>query len=281
MNTATTLTLESIEVFRQYISDRGRGPATMKAYSADLRELLRWWAKVQGSTIESVSLTLEEFGRAALDFLRETRSECSAATTQRRVTTFRAWARSHGETNFLSDYKVPQRTRPIPHPLPEGVDGVELLCDHARSQDEVALFALMGFAGLRISEARAVRPSDFDVHESILKVKGKGEKVRYVPLSERAWARLQDCYEARAQADLPLVMMADRTARLAVTRAGEAAGLERPISSHDLRATLATAALENTKDIRAVQEILGHAQVDTTQIYTLASVKSMRAAIDI
>lgn len=280
MNTETTLTLESIATFQQYISDRGRSAATMKAYGADLRELLRWSAATSSTPIESVSLTLDELEAAVSGFLRETRSTQSAATVQRRLSTYRAWAKKAGRMNFLSDYLLPTKVRPTPHPLPEGVEGVELMCEDASSDDEVALFALCGLMGLRITEARTARPSHLDWQSFELMVLGKGEKVRYVPVSPRAWKHLERCFVSRAESDDLLVQMADRTARKAVTDSGERLGFARQISSHDLRATFATAAYRNSKNLRAVQDLLGHADSSTTEIYTLVGPDAMREAAD-
>lgn len=280
MSTTTTLTLDSIETFRQYISDRGKGSATIRAYSSDLRELLRWQAERLSIPLESVSLSLEDLERACIDSLNEARQTKSAATVQRRLTTYKAWAKKNGLTNFLSEYSTPPKVRPIPHPLPEGVEGVELMCLEAQSTDEIALFALCGLVGLRISEARAVRPSHLDWQDMLLKVKGKGEKVREVYLSPRAWSHLERCFVMHKQDDSLLVQMADRTARYAVTNTCKRLGFERDVSSHDLRATFATAAYRRSMNIRAVQDLMGHAQISTTEIYTLVGPEAMRDAVD-
>src|SRR6478752_701308 len=96
-------------------------------------------------------------------------------------------------------------------------------------------------------------------------IKGKGEKIRVVPVSDEAWnviaSRVTNSF---CTGDAPVVGLKDRFARRGIKDLGKRAGLQRDISSHDLRATFATAVYDKTKDIRLAQYLLGHFSVETT-----------------
>ena len=203
-------------------------------------------------------------------------------TTSRRLTSLRAFAKWAGWGDMLSDYSAPTAARGIPHPLPEGIDGVHRLIGCTRNEKQKALVALCGLMGCRIAEALAVRPSDFDLHDMTLSIRGKGDKTRIVPVSESAWGVLcSPVTRAFVDGDREVVGLKDRFARRVITTLGERAGLRRAISSHDLRSTFATAVFDKTKDIRVTQELLGHASVSTTELYTLVGMDKMRSAVEL
>lgn len=197
------------------------------------------------------------------------------------MATFKEFAKTHGEA-ILVDYRAPKPAAPRPHPIDEGIQGIGAMLEAARNDAERALVALTGLCGLRVSEARSVRPSMFDIRNPeriTLTVRGKGDKERVVPVSADAWMAMQAAYVSAYSRDLTLVPLSDSGARKAFTRIGKEAGLSRRVASHDGRATLATAALNNGANIRTVQEILGHSNVSTTQVYTGVTLDSMREAV--
>jgi site-specific recombinase XerD len=114
----------------------------------------------------------------------------------------------------------------------------------------------------------------------ILTVHGKGDKVRYVPVSTRCWSAIMSAFVECVETDALLCPFSDRVARALVTRLGKIAKLSREISSHDLRATYATIIQSETKDILVLKELLGHASVTTTQAYPLTSMEAMRKAVE-
>ena len=150
----------------------------------------------------------------------------------------------------------------------------------AKNPREEVLVGLCGMAGLRVHEARTVRPSHLDLQTMLLTVYGKGEKIRYVPVSVRCWSAIVGAFMDSLDGDELLFPFCDRTARSMVTRLGKIAQLDRKISSHDLRATFATIIMSLEKDMNVVRELLGHASITTTQMYTLAAVEAMRKAVE-
>jgi integrase len=181
---------------------------------------------------------------------------------------------------MFKDFKAPTPAATIPHPLPEGIDGVRRLIGATHSETHRALVTLCGFCGCRVSEAISVRASNFDLYTMLLEIRGKGDKVRHVPVSPEAWEHLAGpVLKSRIAGDKLVVNILDRNARAVVTKLGERAGLIRHISSHDLRATFATAVHDKTHDLKLVQELLGHSTSKTTEGYVLTRLEKMRSAV--
>lgn len=154
------------------------------------------------------------------------------------------------------------------------------MCESTSMPSQKALYALQGMAGLRISEARSLYHYHFDLDDMTMTVRGKGDKTRIVPIAKSAWPYIKEAYEVSLATGAPLVDLSDRGARKAVTAMGKRLKFKRTISSHDLRATGATYLYDRTKDIRVVQDFLGHSSPVTTQIYTAASMDAMREGLE-
>lgn len=196
------------------------------------------------------------------------------------------FARSQGNSGFLSEYVPPKPAKPQPHPIDEKMDGFKKLVFVSRSAEERALLALTFLCGMRVTEARSVVVADIDKFDGTVVVEGKGDKRRIVPLSDRAYELLEeriveiDADPHGSMEETPLVSASDKTARRWITRLGKDAGIGRSISSHDGRATFATVVLDHTQNIRVVQELLGHASVAQTEVYTGVEMDSMKKAVN-
>lgn len=275
-----TLTQDSIEMFRDYLSARGKSSGTIQAYSADMSGVVTF----QATKAPHESGMLSE--SAAARYLNHVRKQMAPTTVRRKLAAIRMFARSQGNSDFLSEYVPPTPAKPQPHPIQEGMEGFEKLAFVARNSQESSLLALTFLCGLRVSEARCIVIESIDKFRGTLAVNGKGDKRRIVPLSDRAYGMLEDrIMEIAADpngdpATTPLVDVADKTARRWITRMGEDAGLGRAISSHDGRHTFATHVLSKTQNIRVLQELLGHATVTQTQTYTGVEMDAMRKAVN-
>lgn len=156
------------------------------------------------------------------------------------------------------------------------------LIDVAHQENHKALIALCGLCGCRVAEALSIRPSDFDLEQMLLHIRGKGDKGRHVPVSNRAWDVMAlSVTRAFVSENAQVVGLRDRFARQIISDLGERAGLRRHISSHDLRSTFATEIYNRTLDLRLVQELLGHSSSTTTELYTGISQDKMRAAVEL
>lgn len=267
-----TLSPETIELFRSSLFEQGRSSHTIKAYTTDLRILL-----MEAQTTE---IPLNELQMTAGYWLTKSRKSVAAKTTSRRLTSLRAFVTWAGEPTLLSKYKAPQAAPVVPHPLPEGIDGVYSLIERCYQPKHAALVAQCGLLGLRVGEATISTPMEFDTREMLLTVHGKGDKERVVPIDRKAWEFLAvPVLQAKIEDNRPVVGLPDRYARSLITRLGVRADLQRPISSHDLRSTFATHIYDKTGDIRVVQMLLGHSDSKTTEGYIGRNIEQMRKAV--
>lgn len=269
----TTLTPETIDRYRQWCIARGRSHNTVRAYASDLNEFL----KAAG---EDQAVSQEEYEELAMSWLNLTRMIVSPKTTARRLTSLRGFAKWAQWGTVLEDYIAPTPGRTIAHPIPEGLDGIKRMLAVAKNEEQAALIALGGLVGCRVSETLSLTVNSFDLSHMLLTIRGKGDKTRVVPVSDLAWEHISTAMVAAiSKPDKRLVSYKDRFARQIVTNLGLRAGLQRKVTSHELRATFATAALAQTSNLRVVQELLGHASSQTTEVYTGVGMAQMREAV--
>lgn len=269
---ATSLSQESIDRFRNWLSGRGRSELTAKAYTSDLKMFLL--------DLHKKKVKEESFEDAALTWLQTNRNIVSPKTTGRRLTSLKSFAKWAGWEDTLSDYSAPTPAKGQPHPLPEGIAGVHALLAAAHNDKQRCLIALCGLCGLRIAEALSLKASNFNMEEMTFTVRGKGDKERVVPFSQETWNILAtSVVRSMTSGDCEIVGLQDRYARRTITELGKQAGLKRHISSHDLRATFATAVFDKTLDQRVVQMLLGHSSGATTEIYIGRTNDQIREAV--
>ena len=151
---------------------------------------------------------------------------------------------------------------------------------------DVAWLELFYSAGLRLAELVHVRRANLDLHQGTVRVIGKGRKERLCPLGEPAVHALEEYLDACPFESEALFVslqgrqLTGRAVQLALKRYLAAAGLDAKITPHKLRHTFATHLLDHGADLRSVQELLGHAQLTTTQIYTSVSVDRLKRVYD-
>lgn len=270
--------------------ERGLAASTVEAYRRDLRGYLAHLAqRGVGDPAEAAQDDVEAF----VVHLRERRHPDGSAygerSTARAVVAVRGMHRylrseEDARTDAASAVPTPAVRRSLPHPI--SVAEVGRLLDSAGDgspaglRDRAALELLYG-AGLRISEAIGIDLDDLDPHERLVRVRGKGDRERIVPYGEPA-AEAVEAWLVRGRSTLmpraPALLVNLRGGRLSrqglwgvVRRAATAAGLEARVTPHTLRHSFATHLLDGGADVREVQELLGHASVTTTQVYTLVS----------
>lgn len=254
-------------------------PRTVDAYRRDLVALTEWLGR------SPASVSTEELER----YLAELRAAgLSAATIARRVASLRSFFRhlvliGAVDANPAAELELPRRTRRLPRAL--SPSEAERLIDAAagttpRSLRDQALVELLYGAGLRVSEAVGLDKGGVDLDQRLVRTIGKGGKERVVPVGRQAVEALRR-YLARGRPHLdrrhrPELFLNAKGGPL--TRAGaflilrklaEKAGLEpERVHPHLLRHSFATHLLEGGADLRSVQEMLGHADLATTELYT-------------
>ena len=222
----------------------------------------------------------------------------SAASAARAVIAVRGLHRfALGESWVVDDVAAEVRPPAAPRRLPKAipVDAVEALLNAANLDDEPrslrdrALLELLYGTGARISEAIGLAVDDVDRSAATIRVTGKGSKQRVVPIGSYALAAL-DAYLVRGRPALAAqgrglgaLFLNARGGRLSRQSAwtilrtvADRAGINEDLSPHTLRHSFATHLLDGGADVRVVQELLGHASVATTQVYTLVTVDRLR-----
>jgi integrase/recombinase XerD len=275
--------------------ERGLSRNTLDAYRSDLLQLGafldRRGVDVVGARHADLAAFLDELAAGG-----EERPPVAPATLQRKTACLRSFYRHLRRDEVVdhdptADLRAPRRRQKLPQVLSRA-EVVRLLAaprgtDPAALRDR-ALLELMYACGLRASEATALDVGDVDLRHGILRATGKGSKERLVPVGREAVAAVRRYLErgrpalvgARDQQRLFVNQRGGALTRQGlykiVVRHAEAAGLKGRMSPHTLRHTFATHLLAGGCDLRAVQEMLGHADVATTQIYTHLSAERLR-----
>jgi integrase/recombinase XerC len=285
---------------RHLAAQRGLSEHTVRAYRADLAGLFDHLGRLRISRLADVDR------RALRSWLAKQQSLGQArATTQRRVAAVRvffAWAQQTGlvETNPATGLRSPKLTRSLP-PTLEQSDAAAMLAGALTVAAEgggpvaardVAMLELLYATGMRVSELCGLGLADLDPDRQVVRVFGKGSKERTVPVGRPAWRAL-DSWVRTGRSVLTTaesgdaVFLGERGARInprvvrrVVHRALRIVDGAPDLGPHGLRHAMATHLLEGGADLRSVQEMLGHASLATTQIYTHVSDDRLRRAFE-
>ncbi len=245
---------DEIALFEHRLSDEGKSGCTIRAYTSDVAQFLEYCG--QGAVTEPL----------APNWLNASKNSSGSATVTRRMSSLKAYFRLVHGTYPLVRYKAPPAPPGTAHPLPNLMDDVRAMLAVTKPRSDVRMaIGLMGFGGLRVSEAREMCWRNVD--DLWLVVHGKGSKIRNVPIAPELRVIIDQHHCPDVTGGL-MMDMTDRGVRAAVARIGRKAGISRPVSSHDLRMTFGTVVYDRTKDLRVVQELLGHASPVTTERYT-------------
>ena len=278
--------------------ERGLAKATVSAYESDLNKYVAWLQTHGITKPDDIAKQDVEDYIAALDADGE-----SARSKARRLASIHefhrfALAQHAVSADVAASVKAPKGASVLPDVL--SVDEVSRLLDAAAvggSTDPVvlrdkALLEFMYATGCRVSEAVGTNLEDIDLEEKVVRLMGKGSKQRLVPLGSYARNSVvvylnagRGELERRSTAKVPerrALFMNKRGKRISrqsvweiVKTAGERAGITKPLHPHTLRHSFATHLIQGGADVRTVQELLGHASVTTTQIYTHVSPEAL------
>ena len=291
---ADDVPLEVEDLLMWLSAERGRAPATITSYRRDLRTYARWLAGRGRRVPEAVEADIVDFVGHLRGLGLAPASVARSLVAVRSLHRFLA-AEGRIAVDPAAHVEQPRVPRGLPKALTEEQVGRLLAAptgDGPIARRDRAMLEVLYGTGVRVSELVGLSLGDIDLDASLLRAFGKGSKERIVPIGAHAtralvsWlgdggreALVPDRWRRRGDAEA--VFLGARGGRLTrqgawdvLRRHAERIGLE-GLSPHVLRHSCATHMLDHGADIRAVQELLGHASISTTQVYTLVSTERL------
>jgi integrase/recombinase XerD len=276
--------------------ERGLSRNTLEAYRTDLQQFGAWLDEHGHSALEVTHTQLTEFIGQLGTGERGNGKAVAPATVQRKVACLRSFYRHLRRDEILdhdptAELRAPRSTHKLPQVLSRAE--VKRLLEAPRGTEprglrDRALLELMYACGLRASEAIGLEVADVDLEDGVLRARGKGGKERLVPVGRQAVSAVRAYVERgrpRLVGNRAEVRLFVNSRGTGLTRQGlykivqrhaASAGLAGRMSPHTLRHTFATHLLAGGCDLRSVQEMLGHADIATTQIYTHLSAERLK-----
>ena len=270
-----------VEEFLNHLANERRlSPRTLDAYRRDLADFSRWneeherrpWPRLRQVEIRNYAATRHRQG-------------LSGRSLQRRLSALRSFFRylvreGHMRQDPAQGVRAPKSARKLPATLE--VDQIDALLtpvdDDPLSLRDSAMLELLYSSGLRLAELVSLDLGDLDLREAMVEVTGKGAKTRRLPVGRMARAALEKWLKVRgtlARAGEPALFVSQRGNRISPRSVQARIDLQarrrrapRHVHPHLMRHSFASHLLESSGDLRAVQELLGHADIGTTQIYT-------------
>lgn len=271
--------------------ERNASPHTLRAYRIDLMDYLRWAYR---ASIDPIAVTHRQLRR----YLGELdQAQYSRTTINRRLSALRGffrWLNVIGEvdTDSACILQGPKQPKSLPHVI-RAADMAKLLSVHGKrdrwgnereqsltDMRDQAILEFLYACGARVSEASGLEVKNVDFASGQVKVFGKGSKERIIPLHDMAISSLRSylvvarprMLDGKSSEYAFVSTRGNRMSTDAIRKMFKAtlreAGLDETLSPHDMRHTFATDLLDGGADLRSVQEMLGHASLSTTQIYT-------------
>ena len=273
---------KDLEAFGLYLQlELGRGKNTRLSYVGDMKLFARFLARLGVSGFGQVEK------RHVAEWIESVSSDTKAGTQSRKLSSIRAFS------EFMMDEKIwtedfskavarPKLRRPIPSAL--SISEVDSLLNSPQGDGflavrDRAMLELMYSSGLRVSELCSLKLSDIDFDEGFIRVRGKGDKTRLVPMGRSARDAvlkyrdiLPKCVKKIKGAELFLTARGRKLSRKTfwfnIKKYARPLGLEDRVKPHILRHSFATHLLQNGANLMAIREMLGHSDLSTTQIYT-------------
>ena len=287
---------QAIAEYINYLKlERGSSKATISSYTYDLNRLKK---ALISNGVDRPTLTQLENLRASIGSLS---IDLSARSLARLVSSMKGFfsyltAEKYLEVNPSEQIEAPKLSKKIPvfltkNEVQEFLSTIDL--SHPQGSRNLAIFEMLYACGLRVSEILQLRLSDLFLSEGFIRVMGKGQKTRLVPIGTYSIKRLEGYLENRVSVYQPQplyedVLFLNRRGK-SLTRAMiftltkqivEKTRIKKEISPHTFRHCFATHLLENGADLRAIQLMLGHESITTTEIYLHSSVEKLRDTIE-
>jgi integrase/recombinase XerC len=288
-----------IKQFEQYLQvEKNASEHTCRNYLLDLREFDSFITQKASSSVSGVEQISNLTIRGYMGQLAKNNKKSSQARKLSALRTFFRFLIKQGVIidNPASVVRTPKQDKYLPQHLT--VDEAFALLDSVPASDPAhardrAILEVLYSTGIRVSELVGLNRNDLELNLGIIKVRGKGRKERIVPIGKKAVAALNH-YLQKSESLLPEgqrgnipVFLNSRSGRLTARSVGRLidkyvkhCGLQRTISPHSIRHSFATHLLNAGADLRAIQELLGHANLSTTQRYTHLNIDKLMEVYD-
>lgn len=283
-----------IRSYQRYLKlQRGYTPNTLDAYIRDLLKLINYLEDVDKDVLDVELSDLQHFAASLHDIGIHARSQCRILSGVRSFFRFLE-LEGYRDDDPSELLESPVLGEHLPEVLSaEEVDMLEGAIDLSKweGQRNRAIIEVLFSCGLRVSELVNLKLSDLFIQEQYVRILGKGSKERLVPISPRAIKELDYWFMDRREMKIKpgeedFVFLNRRGAHLTrvmilimIKETAVAAGIQKTISPHTLRHSFATALLEGGADLRAIQAMLGHESIGTTEIYTHIDMSTLREQI--
>jgi len=275
----------ALKYYQDYLKiERGLSDNSIENYSFDIKKLIKWLET------SSIKVTPLKINREILqEFIYHIAKEVNPRSQSRIISGLKGFFNylifeEYRATNPLDLIESPKTGRKLPDTLSiKEIDAIISIIDLSKPQGERnrAIIEVLYGCGLRVSELISLKISDLFFDEGFIKVTGKGNKQRFVPIGSltikfidiyRNEIRVHQVIKPNAQDSLFLNRRGNELTRSMifhiVKELTEKAGIRKNISPHTFRHSFATHLLENGADLRAIQQMLGHESITTTEIYT-------------
>ncbi|MFZ5801811.1 MAG: tyrosine recombinase XerC [Candidatus Omnitrophota bacterium] len=284
---------KAVESFLNFLKvEKNASAHTVKNYQIDLRE---FFALLHQKRIQELTyLDIRSF----LAHLKA--RSCSKSTVARRLACLRSFFKYLARENWIQNnpaqmVSTPKREKRLPVFLDAGE--IERLLEAPAKKNweerrDKAILETLYSSGLRVSELVGLNHEDIDLGGGLVRVRGKGKKERIVPVGRVAITAIQDYLNEKAPRGASAGYkksifinrfggrLTDRSIRRMILKYTRRVGIAKEVSPHTLRHSFATHMLDRGADLRSVQELLGHQNLSTTQIYTHVSTKRLREAYE-
>jgi integrase/recombinase XerD len=288
---ASSAQVKLLQNFQEYLSvEKGLSDNSIFSYGYDLNKFKSYLDKQQIDLLNVQSKDIMKF------LVEEKSRKISSKTLAREVVAIRQFYKylrdeKQLDSNPTDKIETPEVMRAIPDHLT--LEEINELFDHIKEDNiyelrDKCIFELLYSSGLRISEACNLKIEDVDLDNMAIAIEGKGGKARLVPFGEKAMNIIRKYLEKSR----PEILKTRKCDYIFVSKKGsfinrksvwrllnlyiKRTGIQKKVTPHTLRHSFATHLLENHADLRSVQELLGHIDISTTQIYTQMANKSLK-----
>ena len=276
---------QALKDYQSYLKiERGLSENSISNYALDINKLITW---LDESTIQTTAIEIKP--EVLQEFIYSIAKEVNPRSQSRIISGLKGFFNylifeNYRETNPLELIESPKIGRKLPDTLAiEEIDQLIKAIDLSSAQGERnrAMLETLYGCGLRVSELTSLKISDLFFKEGFIKITGKGDKQRFVPIGDttikyielyRKEVRVHQKIAPKAQDTLFLNRRGNQLTRAMIftiiKQLVEKTGIDKVISPHTFRHSFATHLLENGADLRAIQQMLGHQSITTTEIYT-------------